>query len=108
MVVEITEEIKFNEWVAEEKNGYVLIDFFAEWCGPCKRFSPTLEKLSKEWTNVTFYKVDVENLMNVSEEEKIASMPTFVLYFQGREVGRVSGAVEDKVVALLSKSQTAQ
>jgi thioredoxin 1 len=105
MVVEISEESKFNEWVAYEKNGYVLVDFFAEWCGPCKRFSPTLERLSKEWTNVSFYKVDVETLVDVAEEEKIASMPTFILYLNGREVGRVSGAAEDKVIDLLSKTK---
>jgi thioredoxin 1 len=105
MVVEITEESKFIEKVADEKNGYVLVDFFAEWCGPCKRFSPTLEKLSQQWTNVAFYKVDVENLTHVAEEEKISSMPTFVLYYNGREVDRISGALEEKLVALLSKSK---
>lgn len=104
MVVQISEESKFIELVADEKNGYVLVDFFAEWCGPCKRFSPTLQKLSTEWKNVSFYKVDVEELTNVTEEEKITAMPTFVLYFKGREVGRVSGAMEEKVVGLLSKS----
>ena len=105
MVVEISQESKFIELVADEKNGYVLVDFFAEWCGPCKRFAPTLQRLSNEWKDVSFYKVDVENLVDVAEEEKISSMPTFVLYWNGRELGRVSGAVEDKVVALLSKSK---
>jgi thioredoxin 1 len=105
MVVEISEESKFIELVADEKNGYVFVDFFAEWCGPCKRFSPTLERLSNEWSNVAFYKVDVENLVDVAEEEKISSMPTFVLYLNGREVGRVSGAMEEKVLNLLSKSK---
>ena len=106
MVVQISEESKFIECVADENNGYVLVDFFAEWCGPCKRFSPTLQRLSTEWTDVKFYKVDVEILTNVSEEEKITAMPTFVLYFNGREVGRVSGANEEKVVNLLSKSKS--
>jgi thioredoxin 1 len=106
MVLEISEESKFIELVADEKNGYVLIDFFAEWCGPCKRFAPTLERLSTEWKNVAFYKVDVEVLTNVAEEEKISSMPTFVLYLNGREVGRVSGAIEEKVVGLLSNSKS--
>ena len=105
MVVEISEESKFIELVADEKNGYVLVDCFAEWCGPCKRFAPTLERLSPEWSNVAFYKVDVEKLVDVAKEEKICSMPTFILYLKGREVERVCGAVEDKVLLLLSKSK---
>lgn len=105
MVVSITEEEKFIEFVADEKNGYVLVDFFAEWCGPCKRFAPTLERLSSEWTSVKFYKVDIEILDNVAEEEKITSMPTFVLYNNGREIGRVTGASEDRVLGLLLQSK---
>jgi len=106
MVLAIHEEQNFIEWVADEKNGYVLVDFFAEWCGPCKRFSPTLERLSSEWKDVKFYKVDVEELQNVSEEEKVSAMPTFVLFNKGREVGRVTGASEEKVVQLLKQSTT--
>jgi thioredoxin 1 len=105
MVLNIVDEENFIKLVADDENGYVLVDFFAEWCGPCKRFSPTLEKLSKEWTNVNFYKVDIEVLENVSEEEGITSMPTFVLYLKGKEVGRVSGASETKLVDLLSQTK---
>ena len=105
MVLAILDEEQFIKLVADDENGYVLVDFFAEWCGPCKRFAPTLEKLSKEWTNVNFYKVDIEILDNVAQEEKITAMPTFVLYLNGKEVGRVTGASEAKVVDLLSQSK---
>ncbi len=104
MVVPITQEERFIELVGAEDTGYVLVDFFAEWCGPCKRFSPTLDRLSTEWTDVKFYKVDVEVLENVAKEENISCMPTFVLFHNGSEVGRVSGATESKLVELLNKS----
>jgi thioredoxin 1 len=105
MVVEITEESKFIELVADEKNGYVLVDFFAQWCGPCKQFSPTLERLSKEWPNVDFYKVDIENLTEVASQENIRSMPTFILYFNGIEVEKVIGASEKLLLKLLEKTK---
>ena len=106
MVVAITEEEKFVELVDKSK-GYVFVDFFAEWCGPCKSFAPTFEQLSKEWTDVPFYKVDVDLLEDVAEENNIQSMPTFILYLDGREVDRLCGASKFKVLALLEKTKQA-
>jgi thioredoxin 1 len=111
MVHSIQKESEFIELVSESK-GYVLVDYYAQWCGPCRVFSPILEKLSKEFTNVRFYKVDIEvpDLKNVVEEEKIECMPTFVLYKDGVELDqngksyRFSGAKEDSARKLLSKS----
>ena len=56
-----------------------VIDFYAEWCGPCKALSPTLEELSKEYEGkVNFYKVDTEEEMNLSMLFKVRSIPTLV------------------------------
>ena len=111
MVHSIKTENEFVELVGESK-GYVLVDYYAQWCGPCKIFSPILERLSKEFSDIKFYKVDIEipDLKNVVEEEKIECMPTFVLYKDGteldQEIGsyRFSGAKEDSVRKLLNKS----
>jgi thioredoxin 1 len=102
----IDSEESFHQLVSNG-SGFALVDYFAEWCGPCKRFAPTLDRLSTEWTNVKFYKVDVENLQDVAEDENISSMPTFVLYQNGQEVGRLSGASEDRLLALLLKTNNA-
>lgn len=107
MVRDIEEESQFIELVAQNP-GLVLVDFYAQWCGPCKRFAPRLEQLSLRFSNIQFYKVDVdeEDLLNVVKEETIAAMPTFVLYSNGVEVGRVVGVDENKLVRLLeSQSQ---
>lgn len=109
MVYQIGSEEEFLSLVANSK-GYVLVDFFAEWCGPCKRFVPTLEKLEKEFTNVKFYKVDVDILEEIAKEEDITAMPTFILYKDGVELEqslqsyRLRGASEDAARKLLSKS----
>jgi thioredoxin 1 len=102
MVHEIETEKEFIEKVSEQK-GLILVDFYAQWCGPCKRFVPTLNRLSETWTAINFYKVDVDvpEFRNVVEEEEVSAMPTFLLYLDGAEVGRVTGADEVRLVRLL-------
>jgi thioredoxin 1 len=88
----------------ERGSGWVLVDYFAEWCGPCKRFAPTLDKFSTQYQNVRFFKVDVEQLVDKAEDANIQSMPTFVLYKNGKEVGRISGADPMRLSVLLNQT----
>lgn len=74
------------------QQGAVVIDFFATWCGPCKRIAPTYEKLAEAFTNVTFLKVDVDESAELTNEYNISAMPTFVFLKNGKEVKRVEGA----------------
>ena len=74
------------------QQGAVIIDFFATWCGPCKRIAPTYEKLAEAFTNVTFLKVDVDEAPELTNEYNISAMPTFVFLKNGKEVKRVEGA----------------
>ncbi len=79
---------EFNGLIA---TGVVLADFFAEWCGPCKMLSPILEEVSKEVTDVTICKVNVDDLPEIAAEAAIRAMPTLVLFKDGKEVDRVIG-----------------
>jgi thioredoxin 1 len=72
--------------------GLVLVDYSATWCGPCKRIYPTIVKFSKEFTSIQFYKVDVDDNEDVTKEQNIEAMPTFVLYRDGKEIQRIVGA----------------
>lgn len=74
------------------QQGAVVIDFFATWCGPCKRIAPTFEKLATSLTSVQFFKVDVDESPELVNEFDIAAMPTFVFLKDGKEVRRVEGA----------------
>ena len=74
------------------KSGFVVIDFFATWCGPCKRVAPLFEKLAEEYVGMTFLKVDVDESAEIAEEFQIRAMPTFVFLKDGRVVKRVEGA----------------
>ena len=74
------------------QQGAVVIDFFATWCGPCKRIAPTYEKLSEAFTSVTFLKVDVDESPELVDMFAVNSMPTFVFLKHGQVVKKVEGA----------------
>ena len=81
-----TEE--FNELI---KTGTTLVDFFADWCGPCKMLGPVLEELDSEYPDVDFAKVNVDENMELAGEYGIMSIPQ-VYIFRNREViGKMSG-----------------
>ena len=63
-----------------EDNEIVLIDFWADWCGPCKSFAPTYEKVSGEYENIVFAKVDTEAHQELAAQFQIRSIPTLVVF----------------------------
>ena len=63
-------------------NELVLIDFWAEWCGPCKSFAPTYEKVSEEFPDVVFAKVDTEAEQELAAHFQIRSIPTIMVVRQ--------------------------
>jgi thioredoxin 1 len=81
------------------QQGAVVIDFYATWCGPCKRIAPTYEKLSEAFTSVAFLKVDVDESPELVNTFDISAMPTFVFLKDGKVVKRVEGADLDGLQA---------
>jgi len=84
----------------------VVIDFWATWCGPCKMISPIFEKMSgqAEFENVEFFKVDVDEQPDISQEVGIRAMPTFALFKDGQKVDELVGASPPGLQALMRKS----
>ena len=90
-------ELVTSEQLKEIKtnNGAVLVDYFANWCGPCKALMPRLENLESQYPNVKFVKLNVDENMEHAVSENVRGIPTIVFYKDGVEFNRSSGANSD-------------
>ncbi len=79
MVKQLTDK-EFDEVI---KNGKVLVDFYAEWCGPCKMLSPIIDELAEELRDVNFYKLNVDDSDEVVRRYSVMSIPTLLVFENG-------------------------
>ena len=105
MPVPAITEAEFQDKVLKSETP-VLLDFFAEWCGPCKLAEPVLEELSNEYTGkVSIAKLDVDHNPAVAEQYGVMSIPTTILFKGGQEVSRQVGfAGKQRFVELIQKA----
>ncbi|OCH89728.1 thioredoxin [Obba rivulosa] len=85
-------------------NKVAVFDFWATWCGPCRVISPIFEKLASQTDGVDFYKVDVDEQPEISQEVGVRAMPTFIAFKNGAKIGEVVGANPAKLQELIQKS----
>ncbi|TGZ84496.1 thioredoxin-domain-containing protein [Ascodesmis nigricans] len=85
------------------KDKLVVIDFHATWCGPCKAIAPQIEKYSKQYADVEFYKIDVDEVPDVAQQFGVRAMPTFKFVKNGNVVGEVVGANPKAVQAAIEQ-----
>ena len=91
-------ELTENSFETETKKGNVIVDFWAEWCGPCKMLGPVFEELSNEIKNVDFAKVNVDNNGELSGSAGVKGIPTLILYKDGKEIDRIVGALSKEAL----------
>ncbi len=81
----------------------VLIDFWAAWCGPCRMLSPLVEEIAEETTEFKVCKVDVDDQMALAERHNVMSIPTLVVYKDGKEMNRSLGYISKEEIYQLMK-----
>ena len=88
----------FNESI---KHGNSVVDFFATYCGPCRALAQFMDKLEKEYSEISFYKVNVEESCEVTEEFNVHSLPCVIFFSDGKETARVVGNNQSKISEII-------
>ncbi len=89
--MKVLNEIEFVEQV-EKSEDLVLVDFYAEWCGPCKMMSPILDQISEEVKDFAkVYKVDIDESQNLAVKYSIMAVPTMKIFKNGEIVDEIVG-----------------
>ena len=83
----------------------VVVDFFASWCGPCKMLGPVIERAADKFSDVHFYKVDIDEEMDLAARFQVMSVPTLIYFKRGevlsKSIGLVSPSDIDKEISKL-------
>ena len=88
MLIHLENENKYDELISK---GKVLVDFYATWCGPCNMLTPELEKLASEDESLQIIKVDVDEFPNIARRYRVMSIPTLLLFKDGKLVNSKLG-----------------
>lgn len=85
----------FEEIIVKNEN--VVVDFWAEWCIPCKMVAPIFQNLAKKYEGkIIFAKVNIDQNLEIAEKFGILSIPTFLIFKNGEKVGEIVGALTEK------------
>ena len=89
--MEVKELITVNFENVIKAQKLVIVDFYADWCGPCKMLSPVIANMANEFPNINFYKVNVDRESVLARKMNIQSIPTVMFYKQGQLVNQFAG-----------------
>lgn len=89
-------ELNQSDFDDAVKSGKVVVDFYADWCGPCKAIKPILEDLAKDRTDVSVFAVDIEQSPILAEKYRITSLPTVLLLNDGQVITTMVGVVSSQ------------
>ena len=102
-VMELTSQ-NFNQEIAN--NDLLLVDFWAEWCGPCKSMHPIFTRMAKKYKQVRFARVNVDNAQDIAMKYGVQSIPTFIMFKNGEIANQMVGAVGEPGIHMICKKFT--
>ena len=85
------------------KDNLTLVDFWAEWCGPCKSMHPIFTRLAKKYEHVSFARVNVDTNQNIVMKFGVQSIPTFIMFRSGKTNDKMIGAVGEPGIHMICK-----
>lgn len=94
--IKILDESNFSK---EIEKGVTLVDFFAEWCGPCRMLAPVVEEVAQNLKGKAFFaKVDIDKQVKLAIQYQVTSIPTLILFKDGEEIDRIVGLRDEKAL----------
>lgn len=101
------EVIKLNnenfEQEVQKQSGIVLVDFYAEWCGPCKMLSPIVDEIAKERADIKVGKVNIDESSELAIQHRVMSVPTLLVMQNGKELARSVGyKAKQEILSMLN------
>lgn len=106
MAVTAINQDVFQKEVLEHK-GLVFVDFFATWCGPCKLTTPIIHQISEEEKDMKFVEIDVDQNQQLSSMYSVFSIPTFMIFKDGKPVSQFVGAMgKEGFMAEINKAKS--
>ncbi len=106
MASDLIQLVADDTFASATATGVVLVDFYADWCGPCRMLSPVLERLAKDIQGkAKIVKVDTDKAEKTAASFRITSIPTLILFKDGKEIERVVGLRDEQALkAMISKA----
>jgi thioredoxin 1 len=101
-VIEWRAEDSMKDFKDKTKEGTVVVDFYTSWCGPCRKLTPVLHELSSEFPNIKFYKINLDDCIEVGDSFDILSVPTVIILSNGIEKHRLEGPTKMELLDALT------
>jgi thioredoxin 1 len=99
-VIELTSQ-NFNQEI--KNNELLLVDFWAEWCGPCKSMHPIFTRMAKKYKQIRFARVNVDDAQDIAMKYGVQSIPTFIMFRNAEVANRMVGAVGEPGIHMICK-----
>ena len=99
-VIELTSQ-NFNQEI--KNNELLLVDFWAEWCGPCKSMHPIFTRMAKKYKQIRFARVNIDDAQDIAMKYGVQSIPTFIMFKNAEVVNTMVGAVGEPGIHMICK-----